>query len=133
MEKRLDLDYFAKIKLIRQERKVLEDMKNQYLKKQGPKGYPSSIMLSERVQNNSQTPEAERVYNELLELMEEINTRLNELKAEESEIIKKMKRIKDSTIRNVLYARYVLEMSFKEIKAKYGIRKQNFFKKIKNG
>ena len=133
MEKRLDLDYFAKIKLIRQERKVLEDMKNQYLKKQGPKGYPSSIMLSERVQNNSQTPEAERVYNELLELMEEINTRLNELKAEESEIINTMKRIKDSTIRNVLYARYVLEMSFKEIKAKYGIRKQNFFKKIKNG
>ena len=128
MEK-YDLDFFAQIKLIRQERKVLNDLLEKYLRKQAPKGYPSSTISPEKVQSNSQTHEAVRVYNELAELRAEIEARIVELQDQETQIINKIKRISDSTIRNVLYARYVMELSFKEIQAKYGISKKIFYKK----
>ena len=130
-EKMIDLDFFAKIKVIRQERKILEDRLENYLKKQAPMGYPSSTILPDKVQSNRQTPEAISVYNNLLELIEDIKSRVWELKQQEIQILNEIKKIKDVTIRNVISARYDLNLSFKEIYNKYGIRKQDFFNNLK--
>ena len=64
----IDLKYFANIKSIRQERKILEDLLEKFFKKQAPMGYPSFVVLSEKIQSNNQTPEAISVYNDLLEI-----------------------------------------------------------------
>ena len=127
----IDLKYFANLKYIRQERKILEALLERYLKEQAPMGYPYSTILPEKIQSNRQTPEAISVYNDLSELIEEYRKRLEELNKQEIQILNEIKRIKDITIRNVLHARYDLNMSFKEIKNKYGIRKQDFFSKFK--
>lgn len=127
----IDLKYFANLKYIRQERKILEDILEKYLKKQAPMGYPYSTILPEKIQSNRQTPEAISVYNDFSELIEEYRKRLEELNKQEIQILNEIKRIKDITIKNVLHARYDLNMSFKEIKNKYGIRKQDFFSKFK--
>ena len=126
----IDLNFFAKIKLIKQERKVLEDLLNEFIKKNGPKGFPSSVISSEKVQSHSKTKEAETIYKEWSELLEEIEVREFELAREEIRIIREIKRIKDDTIRTVIYARYVLDMSFKEIETKYGINRQDFFNRL---
>ena len=126
----IDLNFFAKIKLIKQERKVLEDLLNEFIKKNGPKGFPSSVISSEKVQSHCKTKEVEIVYKEWSELLEEIEVREFELAREEIRIIREIKRIKDDTIRTVIYARYVLDMSFKEIETKYGINRQDFFNRL---
>ena len=127
----IDLKYFANLKYIRQERKILEALLERYLKEQAPMGYPYSTILPEKIQSNRQTPEAISVYNDLSELIEEYRKRLEELNNQEIQILNEIKRIKDIIIKNVLRARYDLNMSFKEIKNKYGIRKQDFFSKLK--
>lgn len=127
----IDLKYFANIKSIRQERKILEDLLEKFFKKQAPMGYPSFVVLSEKIQSNNQTPEAISVYNDLLEIKKEIELRKLELDQQEIQILNEIKNIKDITIKNTLYARYFLNLSFKEIFNRYNIRRQDFFNKIK--
>lgn len=127
----IDLKYFQNVKLIRQERKILENLREKFLKKHSPMGYPSSIIMSEKIQSNTQTPEAVTVYNELLEIENEINLRILELSKQEIQILNTIRKIKDITIKNTLYARYFLNLSFKEILKEYDIRKQDFFNKLK--
>ena len=127
----IDLKYFQNVKLIRQERKILENLREKFFKKHSPMGYPSSIILSEKIQSNTQTPEVITVYNELLEIENEISLRILELNKQEIQILNTIRKIKDITIKNTLYARYFLNLSFKEILKEYDIRKQDFFNKLK--
>ena len=129
----INFDFLKDLQNINQQRLTTQKLINELVAQQKPLSYPEKTIQEVRVQENKIQKEAETVYRELQELIDELKSEDIRLLDFQVQCIRKIKsEVKDHVLQDFLIKRFCLNESAKKIMLDFRMPKSSFYKKFKN-
>ncbi|MBR0519305.1 hypothetical protein IJJ97_05905 [bacterium] len=129
----INFDFLKDLQNIKQQRLTIQKLIDELIAQQKPLGYSEKTTQEVRVQENKIQKEAETVYRELQELIDELKAEDIRLLDFQVQCVKKIKsEIKDPVLQIFLIKRFCLNESAKKIMFDLRIPKSSFYKKFKD-